>query len=247
MSEERLSSGTLFSELRRRKVIRTCVLYILLWWGALQVADILLPAIGLDGDLGSRYLLYLAILGFPVTFALAWFYQVSAEGIVRTNSFVERRVLSNIPPINDRRHSGVSAYFRKGEEHSHYDWILSAETGPLSGLSFGVAEPVVLGRALDCDIAVVSPHVSRQHARLAIENDQLFVEDLGSSNGTMVNGKPVHTRQALYHEDELRLHEVVFRVTESFSRSASDRRSLNQTTFIHSVPVERNGKQPETS
>jgi pSer/pThr/pTyr-binding forkhead associated (FHA) protein len=140
--------------------------------------------------------------------------------------------LSNLPPINERRHSGVSDYFRKGGEHQQFNWILSAETGPLSGLSFGVDRPLVVGRALDCDIAMVSPHVSRQHARLDLENDQLYVEDLGSSNGTMVNGKPVTTRQELYHEDEVRFHDIIFRVTESFVLPRSELQSLNQTTFI---------------
>jgi FHA domain-containing protein len=234
MPTEKHSTGSFFSELRRRKVTRTCVLYILLCWGALQVIDIIAPAVGYDADTLSRYLLYLSIAGFPVTFALAWFYQITSAGILRTNSFVERRVLANISPINDRRVAKVSSYFRKGEDHPEYRWIISAETGPLSGLSFGVTEPLVLGRSLDCDIAMVTPHVSRQHARLELEDGQLFVEDLGSANGTVINGKPVQSRQALHHEDELRFHDIVFRVTESYSGSLSEKAAMNQTTFIQS-------------
>ena len=242
MEKTQSSSGSFFRELRRRKVLRTCVLYIVLCWGALQVGDILFPAIGFDSDEASRNFLYLAVLGFPVTFLLAWFFQITPHGIVRTTSFVERRVLSNIPPIEDRRHNGVTTYFRKGDEHPEYHWILSAETGPLAGLSFGVSQPVVLGRALESDIAIVSPHVSRQHAKLEVVEDQLYVEDLGSSNGTVINGRTVNGRQALRHEDEIRFHDIIFRVNEAFSRPRSEQSAMNKTTFIQ-APTDADLKQ----
>lgn len=232
MDEHHRPAGSFLGELRRRKVIRTCLLYILICWGALQVFDIVAPALGYDADLVSRYFLYLSVLGFPVCFALAWFFQFTAAGIVRTQSFVERRALDNIPPINDRRRGGVS-FLRKGDEAGQH-WMISAVTGPLSGLSYAVNEPLVLGRALDCDVAIVTPHVSRQHARLDLEDDKLFIEDLGSSNGTMVNGRPSVGRQQLRHDDELRFHDIIFRVTENRSRPHSEQQASDQTTFIES-------------
>lgn len=231
MEEQNKSTGSFFSELRRRKVIRTCLLYILVCWGALQVFDIVVPALGYDADLVSRYFLYIAVLGFPVTFALAWFFQFTSSGIVLTQSFQERRVLNNIPPVNDRRRSGVSNFLRKGEGGGDH-WMISAETGPLSGLSYAIHSSLVLGRSLDCDLAIVTPHVSRQHARLELENDHLYIEDLGSSNGTVVNGKMISGRQVLRHDDELRFHDIIFRVTENRSRPHSEKQASDQTTFI---------------
>lgn len=225
------SGGYFFREVKRRRVLRTCLYYVIACWLILQVGDIVYPAVGLDDDKASRLFLYIAIIGFPVNFALAWYFQITPRGIVRTTSFVERRVLKNIPPINDRRHGGVSTYFQKDEE-SDSSWIISAETGPLSGLSFAVTGPVVIGRSLDCDLAVVTPHVSRRHAELDVEDYQLYVRDLGSANGTVVNGRPIEGRHALRHEDELRLHDIIFRVTESFSGPRQERDSMNQTTFI---------------
>lgn len=239
MEEKEKSSGSFMRELRRRKVVRTLILYILVCWGALQVGDILFPALGFDPDVASRNFLYLAILGFPVTFALAWFFQITPQGIVRTSSFVERRVLSNVPPINDRRSDGVSTYFRKGDTAGEYIWSLTAETGPLAGLSFGLGGPFVLGRALESDIAVVSPHVSRQHARFEVVDDQLYVEDLGSSNGTVVNGRTIDGRQPLRHEDEIRFHDIIFKVSEAFSRPRREMDAMNQTTFIQAVDLEK--------
>jgi hypothetical protein len=226
------SVASFWSELRRRQVIRTLILYVLLCWAAVQVLEILAPPLGFDSDAVIRGFLIVAFVGFPLTAILSWYYRFTTRGIERTDKFVERRILNNIPPINDRRSDGVGMYFAKGKEQRNYDWIVSVETGPLSGLSFGVDEDVLLGRALDCDIAIVTPHVSRQHAKLLVENGQLYVEDLGSSNGTIVNGRKIEERRALHHDDEMRLHDIVFRVSESFTRPNSERQAMNETTFV---------------
>lgn len=244
MSNGSDSFKSFFRELRRRKVIRTCVLYGLVCWGALQVGDIVYPALGLDEDHASALFLFLALAGFPLTFAIAWFFQITPAGVVRTNPFVERRVLNNIPPINDRRSTGVSSLLQK-EEVQDYSWMIVAESGPLAGLKFAVSRPLVLGRALECDLAIVSPHVSRQHARLELEDEQLLVEDLGSSNGTLVNGTRLQGRRLLKHDDELRFYDIVFRVKENYSRPRRELESMNQTTFIETTMHGRNvGDKP---
>ena len=52
-----------------------------------------------------------------------------------------------------------------------------------------LAQGMVIGRAADqCEIVVAHPTVSRRHARLTLNGDALQVEDLGSTNGTAVNG-----------------------------------------------------------
>jgi hypothetical protein len=50
---------------------------------------------------------------------------------------------------------------------------------------------IVLGRTREADFRVDDPNVSRQHATLYWEGDQVFVKDLGSTNGTLINGRPV--------------------------------------------------------
>ena len=72
-----------------------------------------------------------------------------------------------VAPINDRRRSGVTNFLRKGEEAGD-QWMIAAETGPLSGLSYAIHGSLMLGRSLDCDLAIVTPHVSRQHAHTAL-------------------------------------------------------------------------------
>src|SRR5215468_8428660 len=58
--------------------------------------------------------------------------------------------------------------------------------------TYELTSPVtMLGRGTDCDLRLVDPGVSRHHAELRVEDDQVVLVDLGSTNGTFVNGEPV--------------------------------------------------------
>ena len=68
-----------------------------------------------------------------------------------------------------------------------------------------------MGRAQRADFIVDAPLVSRLHCRLNLETDTLDVEDLGSTNGTWVNGKKV-LRSPLAAGDEIRIGRVMFSI-----------------------------------
>jgi hypothetical protein len=57
------------------------------------------------------------------------------------------------------------------------------------------AEPVTIGRMPDCTVPLADPNVSRRHAEVRRVGERVFLVDLGSTNGTRVNGVPVHQRQ----------------------------------------------------
>lgn len=63
----------------------------------------------------------------------------------------------------------------------------------------------VLGRAADADIVIRSPKVSRSHARIVVGADRCVLEDLGSTNGTWVNGERVTSPRELAHGDRIRV------------------------------------------
>jgi pSer/pThr/pTyr-binding forkhead associated (FHA) protein len=50
---------------------------------------------------------------------------------------------------------------------------------------------VVVGRHYWCDVRIASPRVSRRHCCLALDRDGVLVRDLGSTNGTRINGQRV--------------------------------------------------------
>jgi serine phosphatase RsbU (regulator of sigma subunit) len=70
--------------------------------------------------------------------------------------------------------------------------------GPEAGRHISLAaDPTILGRNADCTIPLTGKQVSRQHVRLHLEADRYFLQDLGSSNGTYVNGKRILAHQSI--------------------------------------------------
>ncbi|MDA3628804.1 FHA domain-containing protein [Saccharopolyspora sp. WRP15-2] len=63
--------------------------------------------------------------------------------------------------------------------------------GPDAGTGFEVEPPCVLGRDRGCDAILDDPTVSRFHAEVLLIGDRYVLADVGSLNGTYVNGRPV--------------------------------------------------------
>ena len=77
------------------------------------------------------------------------------------------------------------------------------------GRRYPLAEkPVVMGRMSDCDIVLADPRASRQHAEIQPVGHGFVLSDLGSMNGTVVNGTPVREHQ-LTDGDEIRVGSTV--------------------------------------
>jgi pSer/pThr/pTyr-binding forkhead associated (FHA) protein len=70
---------------------------------------------------------------------------------------------------------------------------------------------VVVGRHRWCDARIASPRVSRRHCCLALENEWILVRDLGSTNGTRINGQQVETG-VLRPGDELSIAHCRYRL-----------------------------------
>jgi pSer/pThr/pTyr-binding forkhead associated (FHA) protein len=73
-------------------------------------------------------------------------------------------------------------------------------------------ERIVIGRGRKADLALAEVTISRAHAAVGFDADGFFVEDLGSTNGTMVNGAPVQ-RQLLKNDDEIKMGKLRIGVT----------------------------------
>ena len=82
---------------------------------------------------------------------------------------------------------------------------------------------LVVGRGLTSDIAIYDPTISRRHAELAVGADGVQVKDLGSSNGTFINGARITTGR-LGLEDTVTFGKVVFRLTTPGAAAAGHQR-----------------------
>ena len=92
-------------------------------------------------------------------------------------------------------------------------FVLRGLAGDLYGRSVPLQGSLVVGRGDDAGLRVPSANVSRQHARLTPAGDEVLVEDLGSANGTWLNGKRI-TRANARHGDELRFDTQRFQLLE---------------------------------
>lgn len=76
------------------------------------------------------------------------------------------------------------------------------------GRTFPVRDGFVLGRVTGCDLVIDDGKCSRRHARICVEGSVVEIEDLQSSNGTLLNGKPVQ-RRMLRDGDQIQIGKTV--------------------------------------
>lgn len=118
-------------------------------------------------------------------------------------------------------------------------------------------EKVTVGRLADNTLQIEDASVSSHHAELILEGDTYHLHDLGSTNGTFVNGEAT-TDAILNHGDEVRFGriETVFSgdgestesqpLPESSTASAEvGTRSSRPASFVSSSPVPRGGKEKD--
>lgn len=88
---------------------------------------------------------------------------------------------------------------------------LLVESGPDQGIECVVRKPLMLiGRSESCDLVIDDPLVSRRHCQITWDGVYCTVEDLGSTNGTAVNGQLLTTAHVLRPGDRIKVAEVVF-------------------------------------
>lgn len=108
---------------------------------------------------------------------------------------------------------------------------LKMRSGPNPGMTFPLElEEILLGRDLANDITIGDPEISRRHVRFFMRDDNIFMEDLGSTNGTFLNSERISSPKQLRVGDVITLGENVVLV---FEKSSVD---LDATTVSPQVP-----------
>lgn len=80
------------------------------------------------------------------------------------------------------------------------------------GQRFALTDEVTIGRAAGCTVTVTDNYASQLHARVFQRDGALHVEDLGSTNGTYLNGKKVTAPLPLKRGDRVKVGATVFEV-----------------------------------
>ena len=103
----------------------------------------------------------------------------------------------------------------KGQRRDSAIWAIDVEKGQrsLRGLHVDILGPVVIGRSPSSDIVIDEPYVSSTHARLTLQGPALVLEDLGSTNGTLVNGHPIDQPVTLRDSDEVQVGDTIMKVS----------------------------------
>ena len=122
-------------------------------------------------------------------------------------------------------------------------WQLIGLSPALADLTINIDKSLSIGRSDSNDLVLAASQISRQHAKINRIGEQLYVQDLGSSNGTFINGERIGTdAHALQATDELAFADLAFLVVNapvdalddaSFLDGLQDIENFTPTTDIH--------------
>ena len=91
-------------------------------------------------------------------------------------------------------------------------WKIHAITGDLTGQEISIDRDMVVGRHQAADIVLQAAEISRKHAAFLLKDGALWVQDLGSSNGTFVNDVQIEQATLLKQDDIVQFASLKFSV-----------------------------------
>ncbi len=100
-----------------------------------------------------------------------------------------------------------------GRRERRWSHLTVVEPPELKGRRYDLAEELTVGRAAGCQVTLDDSYVSQLHARIFQRDGDLFVEDLGSTNGTYLNTRKVSAAVAMKRGDHLKIGSTVMELT----------------------------------
>ncbi|HEX6221989.1 MAG TPA: FHA domain-containing protein [Acidimicrobiia bacterium] len=105
-------------------------------------------------------------------------------------------------------HLGISVK-RKRKEGSR---VLFVRSDSQQGQEFEVKDVVVMGRSDETDVVLDDPYASEFHLRFVSQENGMMLHDLGSTNGTYVNGRRISAPTQLRHGDTVQVGKTVMEI-----------------------------------
>jgi pSer/pThr/pTyr-binding forkhead associated (FHA) protein len=123
--------------------------------------------------------------------------------------------------------------------------LLFIEQAPSEGAQYPLEPGSTIGRE-GCDIVLSDPDVSRRHAAIQVVGTEVSIEDLGSTNGTYVNGQRIDSRHRLGDGDEVQIGSVVLRLRAPASATRLVETPTGATRLSQTTTLRPSG-EPEPS
>jgi pSer/pThr/pTyr-binding forkhead associated (FHA) protein len=143
--------------------------------------------------------------------ALLWVFIASAVSVIRSDLFgrtvpstdlPEEQELESPPPPPKRTKRP------RGEPR-----VLVITQGSQTGQSAALADGVIMiGRGADCQIILDDDYVSTRHARVVSGENGIYVEDMGSTNGSYVNGQRITAPTTITMSDTVRIGKTILKL-----------------------------------
>lgn len=175
MPEQLKRIGLLIGEFKRRGVFKAVAAYAVIAWGASLAATDLLPAFGAPAWTVRAFIIC-AALGLPVAAVLAWLYEITTRGIVRDPGAADASAAGG-------EGNTTLAFASAGVRVQWKDALGEHEKSFFSDFAIGREPP--------CELTLDDPHISRRHVEVRYEQGRWWLVDMGSRNGTRLNGKLV--------------------------------------------------------
>ncbi|MEM9383499.1 MAG: FHA domain-containing protein [Pseudomonadota bacterium] len=153
------------------RVLRTTSLYTVAAWCAALGAPELLPSFGLEGDVYVRWIALGAAASVPIVALSAWCWERAWHRTCAgpAPSPAQSPTIAMEPTVATIGKAAISMQWR-GELH-HFD------------------QDLVIGRAPSCSLHLDDPQISRRHAAIEYRRGRWVLKDLGSRNGTRLDGQ----------------------------------------------------------
>ena len=115
----------------------------------------------------------------------------------------------------------------KGQQPHGY--VLKFISGKYQGGEFPLEmdNEIIIGRSSDLDMVLVEDMVSRQHSRISATDGELYIEDLGSTNGTFVNGEKV-SKKRLKEGDRILVGTSIIKLVAAGSEGDSGAKDIRE-------------------
>ena len=154
----------------------------------------------------------IALLIIKVVFlALLWLFILSAVSVIRSDLFGKTVRVSDQPQPQELETPPPPA--RKAKRQRGQPRVFMISQGKQAGLSADLAEEVIMiGRGTDCQLILDDDYVSTRHARVVGTPNGIYVEDLGSTNGSYVNGQRITAPTTITLADTVRIGKTMLRL-----------------------------------